>query len=476
MVFSSLEFLFVFLPVFLVCYFIVPKKIKNIILCIFSLIFYAWGEPIYVLLMIFSSILDYTNGLLIEKIKSDKFKKFIMIESIVVNLGMLGFFKYTDFVIKTINGITKGNIDLLGIALPIGISFFTFQTMSYTIDVYRGTVKAEHNFITFMTYVCMFPQLIAGPIVRYESVSKELHKRTISYDGFCQGFLRFLQGLFKKVLIANNMGLLFSTVTSSDYSQISVATAWLAALSFTFQIYFDFSGYSDMAIGIGKMLGFTYPENFNYPLIATSVTDFWRRWHISLSSFFRDYVYIPLGGNRVGVPRHILNLMIVWSLTGLWHGASYNFILWGIYYGVLLILEKYIFGKALGKLPSFFKHFYSVFIIVFGFTIFSFDDMNLLGKFSKILFFASGNSLIDDGFMNVLINHFAVLVIAIVLSMPVYKLIKEKFTKYTAQSHHPCALNIAYAIVATLFYVCLFVITLSYLINDSYNPFLYFRF
>lgn len=471
------------MPVFLACYFLVPKKLKNFILCIFSLAFYAWGEPVYILLMIFSSVLDYTNGRIIEKTNSSKIKKLILVESIVVNLGLLGFFKYTDFTINTINKISGSNFSLLEIALPIGISFFTFQTMSYTIDVYRGTVNAEHNFLNFMTYVCMFPQLIAGPIVRYETVSKELHVRTITYDKFCQGFFRFMQGLFKKVLIANNMGLLFSTVTGQDYSNIimnysdiSVAAAWLAAIAYTLQIYFDFSGYSDMAIGIGKMLGFTYPENFNYPLISKSVTEFWRRWHISLSSFFRDYVYIPLGGNRVKVPRHILNLMIVWALTGLWHGASFNFIIWGIYYGILLILEKYIWGKYLEKLPCIIRHIYAVFIIVFGFTIFVFDDIGIFASFIKIMFFASGNALTNTGFWNTLINHGVILIFAVILSTPIYKFLCNKINALRSAAKSTKAVDITHAVIAAFFYIALFAVTVAYLVNDSYNPFLYFRF
>ena len=471
MVFSSLLFLFLFFPVFLICYFIAPAKFRNMVLCIFSLIFYAWGEPIYIVLMIFSSVVDYFNGRLIEKYESQKIRRLVLIESIIVNLGLLGFFKYTDFLITSVNNIFGLSIDTLGIALPIGISFFTFQTMSYTIDCYRGEVKPENNFFTFMTYVCMFPQLIAGPIVRYETVSKELHGRTITYDKFCQGLFRFMQGLFKKVLIANNMGLLWSTVTGGDYSDISVATAWLASLAYTFQIYFDFSGYSDMAIGIGKMLGFTYPENFNYPLISKSVTDFWRRWHMTLSTWFRDYVYIPLGGNRVKVPRHLLNLMIVWGLTGLWHGASVNFIMWGLYYGILLIFEKYIWGRYLEKAPAFFKHVYALFIIVFGFTIFVFDDISKFWPYASILFFGSGNQLINSGFFDVLINHGIILIFAAVLSTPVYQSLKLKLAGLNSKKS-----KITTAICGFVFYTGLFAITVSYLVNDSYNPFLYFRF
>ena len=329
MIFSSIPFLFFFFPLFILLYFTLPFKYKNYILLLFSLIFYAWGEPIYILLMIFSSIVDFINGKNIEKYKDDnKKKKIYLIISIIINISLLGFFKYADFFIKVINNILYLDIPLLNLGLPIGISFFTFQTMSYSIDVYRGDVKAEKDFLTFMTYVCMFPQLIAGPIVRYETVSNELHKRDINFKKFADGFTRFLRGLFKKVLIANNIGLLFTLITSSEVNEISIMTGILAIASYAFQIYFDFSGYSDMAIGIGNMCGFTFLENFNYPYISKSITEFWRRWHISLSSWFKDYVYIPLGGSRVNILKNIRNILIVWILTGFWHGASWNFIFW----------------------------------------------------------------------------------------------------------------------------------------------------
>ena len=342
MVFSSIPFIFFFLPVFLILYYLVPYKVKNILLLIFSLIFYAWGEPIYILLMIFSSVVDYTNGRMIEKYaqNNQKRKNLFLIISIIVNLSLLGFFKYADFLIGSINSLLNINIPLLELGLPIGISFFTFQTMSYSIDVYRGDVKAEHNFLDFMAYVSMFPQLIAGPIVRYEEVSKELKNRSITAQGFADGMIRFLQGLFKKVLIANNIGYLFVIASSMPNNEMSVVMSWLGILAYTFQIYFDFSGYSDMAIGMGKMLGFTYPENFNHPYISKSITEFWRRWHISLSSFFKDYVYIPLGGSRVKKIINVRNILIVWMLTGLWHGANWNFVLWGVLIFLFQVLHQ----------------------------------------------------------------------------------------------------------------------------------------
>ena len=425
MVFSSIPFLFFFFPIFLLLYYISPFKIKNLILLIFSLVFYAWGEPVYIVLMIFSSVVDSTNGRLIEKYRDNKvLKRTFMVGSVVINLALLGFFKYSDFLIENINNLFNLSIPLLELGLPIGISFYTFQTMSYSIDVYRGDVKAEHNFLNFMTYVSMFPQLIAGPIVRYQTVSEELSKREITFSKFTSGFVRFLQGLFKKVLIANNVGYVWSVI-SVDVSEISLLTAWLGLFMFAFQIYFDFSGYSDMAIGMGKMLGFTYPENFNYPYISKNITEFWRRWHISLSSWFRDYVYIPLGGSRCKKIINIRNILIVWMLTGIWHGAAWNFLLWGLYFGILLILEKFVLKKFLEKLPSFFKHVYAIFFILVGWLIFAFDDMSLLKEYALKLF--ANPFIIDAQFMQYFTNYFVIIAVAIIFSMPIYPYVKEKF-------------------------------------------------
>ena len=463
MIFSSIPFLFFFFPLFILLYFTLPFKYKNYILLLFSLIFYAWGEPIYILLMIFSSIVDFINGKNIEKYKDDnKKKKIYLIISIIINISLLGFFKYADFFIKVINNILYLDIPLLNLGLPIGISFFTFQTMSYSIDVYRGDVKAEKDFLTFLTYVCMFPQLIAGPIVRYETVSSELHKRDINFKKFADGFTRFLRGLFKKVLIANNIGLLFTLITSSEVNDISIMTGVLAIVSYAFQIYFDFSGYSDMAIGMGNMCGFTFLENFNYPYISKSITDFWRRWHISLSSWFKDYVYIPLGGSRVNILKNIRNILIVWILTGFWHGASWNFIFWGLYYGILLLLEKFVLKKYIDKLPDFVKHTYTIILVFIGWMIFAFDDSKYLFGFIKAL---TSNKFIDSAFLYYFKNYFLILVIATVFSLPVYPKVKEKMNN-----------TIFTSLLSISIYVILFIVTLSYLVSDTYNPFLYFRF
>ncbi|MDY3800940.1 MAG: MBOAT family O-acyltransferase [Bacilli bacterium] len=463
MIFSSIPFLFFFFPLFILLYFTLPFKYKNYILLLFSLIFYAWGEPIYILLMIFSSIVDFINGKNIEKYKDDnKKKKFYLIISIIINISLLGFFKYADFFIKVINNILNLDIPLLNLGLPIGISFFTFQTMSYSIDVYRGDVKAEKDFLTFMTYVCMFPQLIAGPIVRYETVSSELHKRDINFKKFADGFTRFLRGLFKKVLIANNIGLLFTLITSSEVNDISIMTGVLAIVSYAFQIYFDFSGYSDMAIGMGNMCGFTFLENFNYPYISKSITEFWRRWHISLSSWFKDYVYIPLGGSRVNILKNIRNILIVWILTGFWHGASWNFIFWGLYYGILLLLEKFVLKKYIDKLPDFVKHIYTIVLVFIGWMIFAFDDSKYLFEFIKAL---TSNKFVDSAFLYYFKNYFLILVTATLFSLPVYPKVKEKVNN-----------SIFTSLLSISIYVILFIITLSYLVSDTYNPFLYFRF
>ena len=463
MIFSSIPFLFFFFPLFILLYFTLPFKYKNHILLLFSLIFYAWGEPIYILLMIFSSIVDFINGKNIEKYKDDnKKKKIYLIISIIINISLLGFFKYADFFIKVINNILYLDIPLLKLGLPIGISFFTFQTMSYSIDVYRGDVKAEKDFLTFMTYVCMFPQLIAGPIVRYETVSSELHKRDINFKKFADGFTRFLRGLFKKVLIANNIGLLFTLITSSEVNDISIMTGVLAIVSYAFQIYFDFSGYSDMAIGMGNMCGFTFLENFNYPYISKSITEFWRRWHISLSSWFKDYVYIPLGGSRVNILKNIRNILIVWILTGFWHGASWNFIFWGLYYGILLLLEKFVLKKYIDKLPDFVKHIYTIVLVFIGWMIFAFDDSKYLFGFIKVL---TSNKFVDSAFLYYFKNYFLILVIATLFSLPVYPKVKEKMNN-----------TIFTSLLSISIYVILFIVTLSYLVSDTYNPFLYFRF
>lgn len=471
MIFSSLEFLFLFLPIFFIVYYAVPFKVKNIVLLIASLLFYSWGEPVYVVLLIFSSVVDYTNGRLIERFFGrNGLKKFFMILSIAINLGLLGVFKYADFIVENINRLGM-SIKEPALALPVGISFFTFQTMSYSIDVYRGKIKAERNFLRFMTYVCMFPQLIAGPIVRFSDVGEELKKRKHTFSDFSYGVTRFLNGLFKKVLIADNLGALWAVIKASEYSELSVLTAWLGVVCFTLQLYFDFSGYADMAVGMGRMMGFHYCENFNYPLIARSVTDFWRRWHMSLSGWFRDYVYIPLGGNRKGVLRHILNILIVWGLTGIWHGASWNFMIWGLYYGVLLICEKYIWGETLERLPSLFKHIYAVFIIIVGFGIFDLDSLSDIGEYFRVMFFAGGNPLSDSNAVYYLINYGRILLAAVVFSCPVYAFY-ERFSSNIEVGALKAAVTIGEWIIRYI----LFAAVIGAMVASSYSPFLYFRF
>ncbi|MGN1319398.1 MAG: MBOAT family O-acyltransferase [Lachnospirales bacterium] len=460
MIFSSIEFLFFFLPIVLILYYILPLKAKNVVLLLSSLLFYSWGEPVYVILMILSSIAGYILGLLIDR-ESKSFKKNLLLcVSVIINLGILGFFKYANFIIDIVNnfGFT---IKPLNLALPIGISFFTFQILSYVIDVYKGEIKSEKSLLVLMTYVSMFPQLIAGPIVRFQTVAKQMRKREISFNNYTIGLRRFLMGLFKKVIIANNIGILWESIKGLDMSTLSLGCSWLGAIAFSLQLYFDFSGYGDMAVGMGKILGFDYNENFNYPYIAKSITDFWRRWHISLSTWFRDYVYIPLGGNRKGNLRQIFNILVVWSLTGLWHGAAWNFVLWGVYYGVLLICEKFVWGKFLNKLPALFQHIYTLLIVVTGFAIFALDDFNMLKKYLSVMFLNSNGILFDNEFLFNILNYGFILLIGAIVSAPIYKIIREKNKSN---------------ILTVAFYLIGFILSTAYLVNSSYNPFLYFRF
>ena len=472
MVFSSIPFLFFFFPACLILYYAVPFKAKNIVLLIFSLIFYSWGEPIYIFLMFFTSLVNYFTGIIIDKSSKEVKRKITLIICIVINLGLLGFFKYSNFFVEQFNALTKLDVKLLEVSLPIGISFYTFQNLSYSIDVYRKDYDVEKNFLTYLTYITMFPQLIAGPIVRFSTVRDELHKRDINLQRIGFGVTRFLIGLFKKVLIADNIAIIWNAVkTQALDSGTTVLTAWLGALCFTLELYFDFSGYSDMAIGMGQMLGFNFDENFDYPLSAVSVTDFWRRWHISLSTWFRDYVYIPLGGNRKGKARTIINILIVWTLTGFWHGSAWNFMFWGFYYGVLLILEKNVWGKYLEKLPKFFRHFYTLFIVVFGFTIFVFDDTAELFSFIKVMFGVTSTGFVDSFILSLLANNAVVLLLGIVFAMPTYKIIKNKLL-----NSENLKIQEASRVAGAVILMALFVITVSFIVNASYSPFLYFRF
>jgi len=478
MVFSSIPFLFFFLPVFFLLYYIVPFRAKNGVLLLFSLIFYAWGEPIYILLMVLSSVIDYTIGRLMDHYDKTPWKRTVLLcASIFANLSILGFFKYADFFLETVNRICHTSIPLLKLPLPIGISFFTFQTMSYSIDLYCRKIKVEKNFFTFMTYVSMFPQLIAGPIVRFSTVNEELHGRRIHWKGFYEGGFRFLQGLLKKVLLANQMGALWKVIQEQPYGEISVLTAWFGAITFTLQLYFDFSAYSDMAIGMGRMMGFHFLENFEYPLCAKSVTEFWRRWHISLSSWFRDYVYIPLGGNRKGVEKQIRNIAIVWFLTGMWHGASWNYIVWGVYYGILLIMEKFVWGQALKKLPRFIQHVYAFFIVVVGFTIFVFEDWGALGRYLMQMLGVAGNGLIGTEFLYYFRNYGLLFLFCMALAMPLYPWILKKIKEWKKKGwFHEMIFGSVIKGVTVVFYLTFFMIAVAYLVSDTYNPFLYFRF
>lgn len=462
MVFSSLTFLFAFFPIFLLSYHAVPKALKNTILFLFSLIFYAWGEPVYVTIMLFSTVFDYVNGLLIEKWEPKTTKsKIVMIVSIIVNLGLLGIFKYYGFVVDTINNVFNTAIQYKALPLPIGISFYTFQTLSYTIDMYRGNTKAQHNIINFGAYVAMFPQLIAGPIVQYKTIAEQLDNRTVTTDKIFAGIQRFMAGFIKKVLLANNIGFVWSDILS-NYSNLSSLTIVLGLICYSFQIYFDFSGYSDMAIGLGKMLGFDFLENFNYPYISKSITDFWRRWHISLGSFFREYVYIPLGGNRKGVARQIFNMGVVWALTGIWHGASWNYILWGVYYGILLTLEKFVFGKYIQKLPTVLQHLYALFFVLIGWLLFVIEDMTVMSSIvSAICQFTVRNDILY--YLN---NYGIMLLICASAATPLYKNIQSSII----------AKNQKYEIGTTVATSILFIISLAFLVDSTYNPFLYFRF
>ena len=471
MVFSSIPFLFFFLPLCLLLYYAVPYSWKNGVLLLFSLVFYAWGEPVYILLMLFASAVDYTNGRLMTRFgTTEGRRRLFLCCSVIINLSVLGFFKYADFLIDTVNGLFHTGLRPLGLGLPVGISFFTFQTMSYSIDLYRRKVPVEKNYLTYLTYVSMFPQLVAGPIVRFSTVNQELHSRKIRRSEVTDGFYRFLQGLFKKVLIANQAGALWEEIRLLETGQASAATAWLGAAAFTLQLYFDFSAYSDMAIGMGWMLGFHFPENFRYPLYAVSVTDFWRRWHISLSTWFRDYVYIPLGGNRVSTAKHLRNMLIVWFLTGLWHGAAWNFVLWGLYYGVLLALEKYVWGKKLERLPAVIQHGYTLLIVVTGFVIFVFDDCGALGRYLCSMAACAGNAWWGEEFLWYLTNYGVVLLAAVILAFPVYPWAKKKLE---AAGNGP---KTAAGLVTAAGYIMLFLLTTAFLVNDTYNPFLYFRF
>ena len=456
MVFSSLIFIFRFLPIFLIVYFFTPKNFKNLTLLIFSLLFYSFGEPKYFILMIASILVDYFVSIAIENNFNNNIKcRLLLAISVFFNMGMLFFFKYFNFFIDNINLIFSTSFKELSLSLPLGISFYTFQTLSYTIDVYMGKIKAERNIIDFGAFVSSFPQLIAGPIVKYTDINKEIKNRKFSFDNIEVGLEEFVIGLGKKVLIANNIGMLWTEIYNKNINEISMPLAWIGILAFSFQIYFDFSGYSSMAIGLGKMLGFNFPANFNFPYISRSISEFWRRWHITLGSWLKEYVYIPLGGNRVGKLRLILNLLILWFLTGFWHGAEYTFILWGLYFFVMISLEKIFLSKFLDK-NKIFSHIYTILSLLIGWVIFAIDTVDLLGVYLGRMF--SFNFTFD--WIYYLNNYIIVFILCFVCSTPLILRIYMKMNKS----------------IRSLTIIAIFLLSIAYLVDSTYNPFLYFRF
>ena len=471
MVFSSAVFLFVFFPITMILYFLPGRNEekdisrKNLILCIASLIFYAWGEPVYIVLMCLSIMFNYHLGLDMESHKNDPKKmKSLLVFGVTFNLFMLGFFKYSGFLAENINSALGIEIEQNPLPLPVGISFYTFQILSYVIDVYNGKVRAQTKIVNFAAYITMFPQLIAGPIVQYSDIEKQLSNRTVTIDNFYDGIIYFIRGLGKKVLFANTIGAVYSDIIAGDIGNTSVVTAWIAIISYTLQIYFDFSGYSDMAVGLGKMFGFEFVQNFNFPYKASSITDFWRRWHISLSSWFRDYVYIPLGGNRKGLARTIINILIVWSLTGMWHGADWNFIAWGMFYGVLLVLEKYVLKDILEKLPMPIRHIGTLIVVMIGWVFFSSENITQAGEFIGSMIGLGNGNFIDSQAMYLLSeNTFAIFAMGL-SAAGVFDMISTREETRT------------YKIFKCILYVVIFLLSIAYLVSETYNPFLYFRF
>lgn len=468
MLFSSIVFLFSFLPAVMILYYLLPVRFRNVILLLASLVFYAWGEPVYLFLMLLSILFNYFSGLDIARNLQDKrAAKRSLVFNLIINLAVLGFFKYEGFVLDTLNGILPVHISYHALPLPIGISFYTFQILSYIIDVYRGNVKVQTNLPNFALYVTMFPQLIAGPIVQYADVDEQLASREVSWTKFGEGSMYFIRGLAKKVLLANTSGMIFTEVSGLAKGNIAVMTAWLGAFAYMFQIYFDFSGYSDMAIGLGKMLGFEFNMNFNYPYVSKSITEFWRRWHISLSSWFRDYVYIPLGGNRVSKIKHIRNLLIVWFLTGLWHGAAWNFVAWGLYYGVILIIEKYLLSPVLDRLPDVVRHIYSIVLVVIGWVLFFSSSFGQAADYIRVMFGAGAHGFADRESMYLLTSNLILWLILIFGSTPLVHFRYEHMLRSKKWNT---------TIINSVVYAALFIVCIAYLVTETYNPFLYFRF
>lgn len=468
MVFSSLIFLFQFLPAVLLVYYVSPKKLRNAVLFAASLIFYAWGEPVYIIIMIFTTVFDYFNGLVIDKYSHRKtIARAVLFGSICGSLAILGFFKYAGFVVSNVNDLFGLQIQVADLPLPVGISFYTFQTMSYVVDVYLRRVPAQRNFVAFGTYVTMFPQLVAGPIVKYGEIAEQLVIRKVTLERFGEGAEWFIRGLAKKVLLANNIGLLWTNVKSTPMEDLTVLSAWLGILAFTLQIYFDFSGYSDMARGLGKMFGFEFPENFKHPYISRSVTEFWRRWHISLGSWFREYVYIPLGGNRMGLGKQFRNLLIVWFLTGLWHGASWNFIVWGLYFGCFVAVEKLFLLKRLNRWPKWAGHLYTLLIVVVGWVLFEFEHLPSAWMFIRAMFGFGEHDWVDGQALYDLTTYGGLLVLLALCATPLPRKVLEQMK---------ARWNSVGMIVALVLSIISLVLSSAYLVFEDYNPFLYFRF
>lgn len=468
MVFSSLIFIFIFLPLVLVSYYIAPRRLRNTVILLASLLFYAWGEPTYIILIIISILINYLGALLIRvHIKNKDKSKFIFITLLLIDISILFFFKYYGFAIECLGSIIGLDLKVKSISLPLGISFYTFQQISYIADIYMQKVKPERNLIDFATYITMFPQLIAGPIVKYDDIHKQLANRKESIDKFGEGVQRFIIGLGKKVILANNIGLIWTQVKEVNLNDLSVVLAWIGIIAFTLQIYFDFSGYSDMAIGLAKMFCFDFLENFDYPYISKSITEFWRRWHMSLGGWFREYIYIPLGGNKKGTLIQVRNLFIVWFTTGLWHGASTNFVVWGLYFGVVLFIEKIYLKDLLKKIPSIFSHIYTLIIVMIGWVIFDMNTLTDSGHYIKIMFGFSNNIFIDNLAKYILTNNFIILLIGLICSTKLIKIYMNKI-KSTFREND--------VFLITAINLLILIISTAYLVGASYNPFLYFRF
>ena len=470
MLFSSITFLFMFLPVTVLIYYLVPQKKRNIVLLIASLFFYAWGEPVYVVLMILSILLNFYCGKDIgEKSEDPLRRKRSLIFAVVMNVLILGFFKYYGLLMETLNVLFPYEIPYRELALPIGISFYTFQALSYLIDIYRGNAKPQERLLPFALYISMFPQLIAGPIVRYVDIEAQLQNRVMSMRKFGQGLMYFLVGFAKKTVLANSIGALYTQISELQIESFSVLTAWVGCLAFAFQIYFDFSGYSDMAIGLGKMFGFEFRKNFQYPYIARTIGEFWRRWHISLGTWFREYVYIPLGGNKCPVSRHVLNILIVWALTGLWHGAQWNFLVWGLYYGILLILEKYVWGNVIGKLPKIVQHIYTIILVLIGWVFFFSPSLDAAMDYLGVMFGMGASGFLDRQGFYFLLTHWLLFLLCIIGSsmrgMNVLRLLTNSYENRRVRQAAVC-----------IVYIGMFLISLAFLVTESFNPFLYFRF